>query len=330
MSTGPIISDLQKINPSSIIELFTLETTLALHGSAQTYRFHNCTSLNNQGDVVWAGNSYIKLPIKAEGFAYQRGQLPRPTLTVSNALGTITAILLNVNAVTVGNDLTGATVTRIRTLARYLDNVNFPVTTSTTTSTETIADPADAETVTYTVTVANVGGINIFLLNGVNNPVITMKRGSTYIFNQEDSSNSGHPLRIKSDAGGQQTTTNAGTAGSSGATVTYQPAYPSAPSDLRYYCTVHGNAMGNTITMNNPNTTTQTTTTSSQQQVNNLGTPDPTAEFPREVYKIDRKASENREVVTFELAAVFDLAGIRAPKRQCTRADFPSIGTFIA
>ena len=233
MSTGPIISDLQKINPSSIIELFTLETTLALHGSAQTYRFHNCTSLDENGDVVWAGNTYIKLPIKAEGFAYQRGQLPRPTLTVSNALGTITAILLNVNAVTVGNDLTGATVTRIRTLARYLDNINFPVTTTTSTSTETIADPADAETVTYTVTVANVGGINIFLLNGVNNPVITMKRGSTYIFNQEDNSNSGHPLRIKSDAGGQQTTTNAGTAGSAGATVTYQPAYPSAPSDLR-------------------------------------------------------------------------------------------------
>ena len=31
-----------------------------------------------------------------------------------------------------------------------------------------------------------------------------------------------------------------------------------------------------------------------------------------------------------ELAAVFDLAGIRAPKRQCTRTEFPSIGTFIA
>ena len=37
----PIITDLQKINPSAIIELFTLETTVALHGSAQTYRFHN-------------------------------------------------------------------------------------------------------------------------------------------------------------------------------------------------------------------------------------------------------------------------------------------------
>ena len=332
MSTAPIITDLQKINPSAIIELFTLTTDATLHGSAQTYRFHNGTSLNANGDIIWAGNQYLKMPIQAEGFAFQKGQLPRPTLTISNALGTITAILLNVNQVTTGNDLTGATVTRIRTLARYLDAVNFPITTTSTTTTTTIADPADAESVTYTVTVANVGGINIFLINGVNNPVITMKRGSTYIFNQSHSSNAlggGHPLRIKSDAGGQQSTTNAGTLGTD-ATVTYQPAYPDAPNDLRYYCTVHGNAMGNTITMNNPNTTTSEVTTSSTTQTNTLGTPDPTAEFPREIYKIDRKATENREIVQFELAAPFDLAGIRAPKRLCTRDNFPSIGTFIA
>lgn len=330
MSTAPIITDLQKINPSAIIELFTLETTVALHGSAQTYRFHNGTSINNNGDIVWAGNTYIKLPIIAEGFAYQRGQIPRPTLTVSNALGTITAILLNVNTVTTGNDLTGATVTRIRTLARYIDAVNFPIVTTTSTTTQTIADPADAESVTYTVTVVqDSGGNNVFAINGVQKPVITMKRGSTYVFNQSHSSNVGHPLRIKSDAGGQQTTTNTGTLGTD-ATVTYEPAYPDAPSDLRYYCTVHGNGMGNTITMNNPNTTTQEVTTTSTSQTNTLGTPDPTAEFPREIYKIDRKATENREIVQFELAAPFDLAGIRAPKRLCTRDNFPSIGTFIA
>ena len=329
MSTAPIITDLQKINPSAIIELFTLTTDATLHGSAQTYRFHNGTSLNANGDIIWAGNQYLKMPIEAEGFAFRKGQLPRPTLTVSNALGTITAILLNVNQVTTGNDLTGATVTRIRTLARYLDAINFPVTTTSTTTTTTIVDPTDVETVTYTVTVANVGGVNIFLINGVNNPVITMKRGSTYIFNQSDNSNVGHPLRIKSDAGGQQTTINAGTLGTD-ATVTYEPAYPSAPNDLRYYCTVHGNAMGNTITMNDPNTTTQETTTTTSQQINPLGTPDPIAEFPQEIYKIDRKSAENRTVVQFELAAVFDLAGIRSPKRQCTRTEFPSIGTFIA
>ena len=41
---------------------------------------------------------------------------------------------------------------------------------------------------------------------------------------------------------------------------------------------------------------------------------------------IDRKSAENRTVVSFELAAVFDMAGVRAPKRQCTRKEFPSIG----
>tara|TARA_R100001460_G_scaffold1307_3_gene5039 strand:- start:5292 stop:6284 length:993 start_codon:yes stop_codon:yes gene_type:complete len=328
MSSAAIVSDLQNINPSAIIELFTLQLDTNLHGENTIYRFHNGSSLKDNGEIVWAGNSYQRFPIKAEGFQYGKGQLPRPTLTVSNALGTITAILLNINNTTAGNDLTGATVTRIRTLARFLDAVNFPETTTASVTTTTIADPSDAETVTYTVTVQNVGGVNIFLLNGVNNPVITMKRGSTYIFDQSDSSNSGHPLAIKSDAGGSQTTTVSGTAGNAGATVTYQPAYPSAPSDLRYYCTVHGNGMGNTITMNDPNTTTQTTTTTSTQQVNPFGTPDPTAEFPKEIYKIDRKAAENREIVQFELASVFDLAGVRAPKRQCTRADFPSIGTF--
>lgn len=46
-------------------------------------------------------------------------------------------------------------------------------------------------------------------------------------------------------------------------------------------------------------------------------TEDTTAEFPRETFFIDRKTAENRDVVEFELVSVFDLAGIRAPKRQC-------------
>ena len=327
MSTAPIITDLQSINPSAVIELFELTTDATLHGSTQTYRFHAGSNLNLNGKLVFGGNEYLRFPVTAEGFAYQRGQIPRPSISVSNALGTITAILLNVNAVTTGNDLTGATVKRIRTTARYIDAVNFPVTTTTSTTTTTIADPADAESVTYTVTVVNVGGSNYFAINGSTNPVITMKRGSTYTFNQSHSSNVGHPLRIKSDAGGQQTTTNTGTLGTD-ATVVYEPAYPSAPSDLRYYCTVHGNGMGNTITMNNPNTTTQTTTTTSTQQINPLGTPDATAK-EEITYTIARKSAENRDIVSFELAAPFDLAGVRVG-RQCTRDLFPSIGTFIA
>ena len=190
MALAPVFSDLQSINPSAIIELFVLELSAAIHGSNTIYRFHNGSNLDANGEIVWAGNSYLRFPIKAEGFAFQRGQLPRPTLSISNLslVPSISALLLTVNQTTAGNDLTGATVTRIRTLAKFIDAANF----------------ADG---------------------------------------------------------------------------------------------------------NNP-------------------TADNTAEFPQEIYYIDRKSGETRDIVSWELAAVFDLAGVRVPKRQCTRSEFPSIGTF--
>ena len=194
-----VFSDLQSINPSAIIELFTLQLSTSLHGANTIYRFHAGSNLNANGQIVWAGNEYLRFPIQASGFAFQKGQLPRPKISISNGgnIGSsvsglsISAILLNVNEITVGNDLTGATVTRIRTLAKFIDAVNFS---------------------------------------------------------------------------------------------------------------------GNT---------------------NPFGTPDPNAEFPQEIYSIDRKATETREVVEFELAAPTDLAGVRIPGRQATRSIFPSIGTFI-
>ena len=188
MSTDKIVSELHSTNPSAIIELFTLTLDNTLHGATTTYRFHAGTSLKDNGDIIWAGNTYTKFPVEAEGFKYGKGQLPRPTLTFSNALGTISAILLVVNGVTTGNDLTGATVVRIRTKAKFLDAANFP------------------------------------------------------------------------------------------------------------------------------------------SNVNPFGTPDSTAEYKQEIFTIDRKSAENRTVVQFELAAAIDMAGVRAPKRQCTRAEFPSIG----
>ena len=323
------VSALQEINPGAVIELFTLQLDATLHGSNTIYRFHNGANLNANGEVVWAGNSYLRFPIECTGFEFTgTGTLPRPTISVSNIFGTLTAIMQDVNQTTVGNDLNGAKLTRIRTLARFLDAANFAPQTVTSTSTQTVADPADGETVTYTVTVANVGGSNIFVINGSNNPVITMKRGSTYIFNLADGTNATHPLRIKSDAGGEQTTTVSGTPGQAGATVTYSPAYPGAPSDLRYYCSTHGNAMGNTITMNNPNTIQQTTPSSSTTQTNPYGTPDPSAEFPQEIYFLDRKVTENRNVVTWEAQSALDLVNVKLPGRIATKDLFPGIGAF--
>jgi lambda family phage minor tail protein L len=169
------VSDLQSIAPSAIIELFQLELNAAQHGVNETYYFHAGVNATNSGDIIWNSQAYLAFPIEATEFEYTgTGSLPRPKLRVSNIYGTITGIIL-----TLPNGLEGAKVTRIRTLARYVDGVNFP---------------------------------------GGTNP---------------------------------------------------------------------------------------------------LGTPDPTAEFPREIYYIDRKASENRDLIEFELAAAFDLVGVRAPKRQC-------------
>ena len=184
-----VFSSLQDINPSAIIELFTLQLSTALHGANTIYRFHAGSNLNANGQIVWAGNAYLRFPVQASGFAFQKGQLPRPKIAISNATGLVSAILLTVNETTTGNDLTGATVTRIRTLAKFIDAVNF-------------ADGTNA-------------------------------------------------------------------------------------------------------------------------------TADNTAEFPQEVYSIDRKSTETREVVEFELAAPTDLAGVRIPGRQATRSIFPSIGTFV-
>jgi len=62
---------------------------------------------------------------------------------------------------------------------------------------------------------------------------------------------------------------------------------------------------------------------------NPFGTPDETIEDKKQIFTVARKSAENRDIVQFELAAALDMANVKAPKRICTRADFPSIGTFV-
>ena len=98
-----VFSNLQSINPSAIIELFVLTLKEGLNyptgnpDSVSTiYRFHAGSNLNANGEIVWKGNSYLRFPVQASGFAFQKGQLPRPKLIVSNATSLISAILLSV------------------------------------------------------------------------------------------------------------------------------------------------------------------------------------------------------------------------------------------
>ena len=126
--------ELSKLNPSAIIELFEVHLDSTLHGSSDVYRFHAGANAAIDGNVVFNGNTYTRIPVKADGFEFTNtGTLPRPTLAISNLDGTMTTLLLLVNATTAGNDLGGAEVRRIRTLKKFLDgeatadpNAKFP------------------------------------------------------------------------------------------------------------------------------------------------------------------------------------------------------------
>jgi hypothetical protein len=117
-----VYEDLSVLAPNAIIELFQLHLDATLHGSADIFYFHNGVNAAVTGNVAWNGQSYVRLPLEATGFDYSSsGSLPRPKLAVSNIGSSITALLLQVNLITAGNDLGGAKVVRIRTLKKYLD-----------------------------------------------------------------------------------------------------------------------------------------------------------------------------------------------------------------
>lgn len=61
---------------------------------------------------------------------------------------------------------------------------------------------------------------------------------------------------------------------------------------------------------------------------NPFGTPN-SNELPQEVFFIDRKQSESRNIVQFELVSRLDQQNKKLPKRQVTRNEFPSVGGFI-
>ena len=106
----------------------------------------------------------------------------------------------------------------------------------------------------YAVTVASgtnsYGTGNKFYIDGSVSPTLTLNEGSTYWFDQSDSTNSTHPLRFSTTAngtwgGGSEYTTGVtttGTPGSAGASTKITVA--SGAPTLYYYCTNHSGMGG--------------------------------------------------------------------------------------
>ena len=117
--------------------------------------------------------------------------------------------------------------------------------------------PATSGTQTFVITVVSSGG-NKFAVDGVTNPALELASGVTYTFDVSDSSVSGHPLRFKDGSTSYSDgVTVSGTAGQANATVTFAVPNDAPTSTLIYYCTVHGNAMGNSISVPNSLTANQ-------------------------------------------------------------------------
>ena len=111
-------ADIQGLSPGAVIELFALDLS---RFSAPVVYFHAGTN-ELDSDVVWQGITYQRYPVTATGFEWKaQGTLPRPHFAVSNVSGVISAMCRQYH------DMVGAPVIRHRTLARYLDAVNFPV-----------------------------------------------------------------------------------------------------------------------------------------------------------------------------------------------------------
>ena len=223
------------------------------------------TVATNITDVVAVANDLAEAVSEVETVANDLNEATSEIDTVATNIANVNTVgtnIANVNTVAgsntnintvAGNNTNINTVAGISSDVTSVAGISSNVTSVANISSD-VTSLANSLEKTYVVTVANVGGTNVFVLDSVNNPAIEMFRGNKYIFNVSDSSVSGHPLAFKDGSGNSFTTgvTTSGTAGTSGATVTFE--VPSnAPNSMRYYCTSHGNAMGNTISVSDSN-----------------------------------------------------------------------------
>ena len=132
------------------------------------------------------------------------------------------------------------------TNTHFINPYNIAVGTS---SLNSLNTGAITGTETIPVKVINYSAGNRYTLDGIRQDSVALTIGKTYIFDQSDSTNSGHPLRFSTTADG---THGGGTEYTTGVTTTSTQTQivvtSSTASPLYYYCSSHSGMGGNIIT----------------------------------------------------------------------------------
>lgn len=111
------LNEIVKQEQDAMLDLY--EVDLSVIGG-DIYRFHNGLNTNGQA-VIWQGETYTPYPIDASGFEMSgQGASNRPTMTLSNLFGLITALASE------HEECVGGIVKRRQVYAKYLDAANFP------------------------------------------------------------------------------------------------------------------------------------------------------------------------------------------------------------
>lgn len=110
-----LIDDVQKNWHDGIVEMFDLDLSVITGDPNDKFYFANQIKPDST-KIQWKGNVYEPLPLLSAGYEKTTaGQIPQPSLTVANVLGTFTEVINSLD------DLVGGKVTRRRTLGKYLD-----------------------------------------------------------------------------------------------------------------------------------------------------------------------------------------------------------------
>ncbi len=121
-TVSAVYDELYKLEPDAIIELFHLQFTAATNGLDDNLYFHAGTN-GIPTSIVFGGITYTAAPVEADGFEKTgKGTLPRPTLQVANVNNAITSLM---HRATNPIDPLMAKVTRIKTMKKFIDAVNF-------------------------------------------------------------------------------------------------------------------------------------------------------------------------------------------------------------